>query len=202
MALQILEIQNGKLKGRRLKVTDSDVLVGRDAGCKVRIASEEVSRLHCRLIATPEGVLVKDLGSSNGTFIDGRPIKGNAMLKPGGQLTIGPMTLRLLGEPAAKPKSDTVRVKPSAKDVTAEEDDIASWLAGEEDDESVEAPVGSDTTIIKNATSKNTPVKHAPLSSMEIPVSDVPVKKREFGSVAEEAEDIFSRWEEMQQTPE
>ncbi len=44
------------------------IVVGRDEGARIRIADAEVSALHCELRAVNEGILVKDLGSTNGTF--------------------------------------------------------------------------------------------------------------------------------------
>ncbi len=184
MVLHILEIQNGRFKGRRIKVTEKELIVGRDEQCKIRIASEEVSRQHCTLVGTAQGVIVCDLDSSNGTFINGRPIKGQALLRAGAVLTIGPMTLQLHGDAEPPRTSPAVHVpKTGSQDIGVLEDDIASWLSPTESGE----PSTSDTTII------DLPVSG---SSMEIPVvpSDPPPRRRSFASVAEEAADIIERW--------
>jgi pSer/pThr/pTyr-binding forkhead associated (FHA) protein len=197
MTLQMLEIQSGKYKGKRVKVTEVEVIVGRDEGAKIRIASEEVSRKHCVLQACPDGILVKDLDSSNGTFINGRPIQGEALLEPGCTLTVGPMTFKLLGEPKSTPRPIPVKIpKVAAGDAGVQEDDIASWLSEESP-----VPSTSDTTIIKWPSGD---------SSVEIPVHLVttaaslqgtpgsPQRRREFKSTAEEAQDIIARWKAQQ----
>ena len=63
------------------------VLVGRHRWCHVLIASPRVSRRHCRLALDRDGVLVRDLGSTNGTRINGRRID-RGVLRPGDELSI------------------------------------------------------------------------------------------------------------------
>ena len=63
------------------------VVVGRHRWCHVRIASPRVSRRHCRLALDRDGVLVRDLGSTNGTRINGRRVD-RGVLRPGDELSI------------------------------------------------------------------------------------------------------------------
>jgi pSer/pThr/pTyr-binding forkhead associated (FHA) protein len=63
------------------------VVVGRDRRCDVRIESFRVSRRHCRLALDGDGVLVHDLGSTNGTRINGRLVD-RGVLRPGDELSI------------------------------------------------------------------------------------------------------------------
>jgi DNA-binding NtrC family response regulator len=65
-------VRGGEAKGPDGKVVAIDVdpvVVGRDEGAQLVLADQEVSSFHCELRATNEGILVKDLGSTNGTFI-------------------------------------------------------------------------------------------------------------------------------------
>src|SRR5271156_4270205 len=67
-------VRGGEAKGPDGKAVHIDVdpvIVGRDEGAQIVLADPEVSAFHCELRATNEGVLVKDLGSTNGTFIGG-----------------------------------------------------------------------------------------------------------------------------------
>ena len=66
---------------------DPVIVVGRDRRCDVRIESFRVSRRHCRLALDGDGVLVCDLGSTNGTQINGRRV-GSGVLRPGDELSI------------------------------------------------------------------------------------------------------------------
>lgn len=85
-----LEVSRADANVRTL-VIKSDVLIGRSAECNLRIACSEVSRRHCRLMLAGNRVLVRDLRSSNGTFVDGRPIapETDVPLAPGSRLSLG-----------------------------------------------------------------------------------------------------------------
>jgi len=55
--------------GKEIAIDVDPLVVGRDEGAQIRLGDPEVSALHCELRAVNEGVLVKDLGSTNGTFV-------------------------------------------------------------------------------------------------------------------------------------
>jgi pSer/pThr/pTyr-binding forkhead associated (FHA) protein len=63
------------------------VVVGRHRRCNVRITSARVSRRHCCLAVDGDGVVVRDLGSTNGTRINGRRVD-RGVLRPGDELWI------------------------------------------------------------------------------------------------------------------
>jgi predicted component of type VI protein secretion system len=180
--MYVLVVQTGKYQGKRIKVPETEVLIGRDETSGIRIGSDDVSRQHCRLTPTPNGLLVRDLGSRNGTFVDGVPIGGTSeiLLRPGGTLTVGPMTFQLL-VPGTKPLAPR---EGEPKPESLSDDDIATWLT--EGDTSVQVS-GADTTIIIGRDA--TPPPAAPIQP--------PPKKRDFKSVAEEAADIIRRHKEL-----
>lgn len=64
----------------------TEIVVGRSEGCDVTVADGSVSRLHARLVADEEGVYVEDLGSANGTFVDGQRTRGRVRLADGQQV--------------------------------------------------------------------------------------------------------------------
>jgi pSer/pThr/pTyr-binding forkhead associated (FHA) protein len=74
------------------------VVVGRHRQCHVRIASPRVSRRHCCLALHSDGVVVRDLGSTNGTRINGRRIN-EGLLRKGDELSIAHCRYRLEGAP-------------------------------------------------------------------------------------------------------
>jgi len=73
----------------RHPLAPGDHLVGSAPEAQVRIASPAVSRRHARLSVAPEGVRIEDLGSRNGTRIDGRRVEGEAPLPLGVPLLFG-----------------------------------------------------------------------------------------------------------------
>jgi pSer/pThr/pTyr-binding forkhead associated (FHA) protein len=112
-----LIVQSGKHQGKRLLVPARDLVVGRDEDCDLRIGSNLVSRKHCVLRATPEGILVTDLGSQNGTHVNDVQIVAATLLHDGDVLRIGSTIFAV---------PSTGRAKPSESSVTDAE--IADWL--------------------------------------------------------------------------
>ncbi|MBU4225735.1 MAG: FHA domain-containing protein, partial [Chloroflexi bacterium] len=79
--------QTGALKGQRWPL-DKPLVIGREATCEVVIPDRQVSRFHARLTPTPEGVILEDMGSKNGTYCNGNPIANPMALKDGDMLQI------------------------------------------------------------------------------------------------------------------
>lgn len=161
-----LIIQSGKHKGKKIALPDKEVIIGRDETCYIRMTSTEVSRHHCTLTPTPDGILVRDLTSQNGTLINHAPIEKEKILEPGDFLQVGPIQFQLEGQKSGKS---------GFKD-----DDIFGWLS--EGDTATEIPNVSDTTIVKASQVPGAAKPEAP--------------RKTFKSVAEEAQDIIRRHKE------
>jgi len=83
----VLVGQTGPLNGQRWMVHDS-LIIGRDASCDVMIPSRQVSRNHARLEMTGKGTSIQDLGSKNGTHLNGEEISETKVLKDGDLIQI------------------------------------------------------------------------------------------------------------------
>jgi hypothetical protein len=83
----MLVAQEGPLKGQRWPVNRPMVL-GREATCDVVIADRQVSRFHARLTPTPEGIILEDLGSKNGTHHNGNGLSAPVILQDGDAVQI------------------------------------------------------------------------------------------------------------------
>jgi pSer/pThr/pTyr-binding forkhead associated (FHA) protein len=68
--------------------------IGRSTGAEFILEAPLVSRLHCQLSAGPDAIEVKDLDSTNGTFVNGKRIT-SAGLRPGDMLRVGRVELRI-----------------------------------------------------------------------------------------------------------
>jgi len=79
--------QTGPLNGQRW-VIKGDVIIGRDDSCNVVIQNRQVSRYHARFVNLPQGVQLEDLGSKNGTHINGREVVEPVMLQDGDVIQI------------------------------------------------------------------------------------------------------------------
>ncbi|MEO5740439.1 MAG: FHA domain-containing protein [Vicinamibacterales bacterium] len=66
--------------------------IGRSPGAEFIVDAALVSRLHCQLTATADALEVKDLNSTNGTFVNGKRVKA-AELRDGDKLSVGRLEL-------------------------------------------------------------------------------------------------------------
>lgn len=83
----VLVGQSGPLSGQRWMVR-SKIVVGRDSDCDIMIPSRQVSRKHARLTLTDSGISIEDLGSKNGTHINGSMLEDQTILKDGDVIQI------------------------------------------------------------------------------------------------------------------
>jgi len=72
-------------------------VVGRDPGCDIVLNDSKCSRRHAVIEETPQGVVVRDSGSANGIYVNGKRVESSP-LRPGDTLRMGEVKLRLLPE--------------------------------------------------------------------------------------------------------
>jgi len=91
---------------KAIAVTQPMVVIGRRKFCDLRIPVASVSRKHCRLHHEDGVFKITDLGSKNGTFINGNAVKDATPINAGDVLTVGPVRLMLQidGKPKKLPK--------------------------------------------------------------------------------------------------
>src|SRR4030042_649984 len=87
-------------------------IIGRRQDCDLRIPLMPVSRRHCQLILNNETLKIRDLGSRNGTFLNGKRIE-EATAQAGDNITIGPLTFAI--QINAQPKEFARPVQPAQK---------------------------------------------------------------------------------------
>lgn len=86
-----------------VKLTRLTSIVGRDEACDLVIENTQISRRHCLLDVTARGLFVRDLDSTNGTFVNGHFIK-EGYVNAGDRLTLGTYTVTVQKEePSGKP---------------------------------------------------------------------------------------------------
>ncbi|MDO5619103.1 ATP-binding cassette domain-containing protein [Kocuria sp.] len=78
----------------RAAVPGGSIVLGRDASADVLIDGLLVSRQHARITRAPDGATITDLGSTNGTWVDGRRISSTVALPVGSQVVIGGVPFR------------------------------------------------------------------------------------------------------------
>ncbi|WP_426752434.1 diguanylate cyclase [Myxococcus sp. Y35] len=75
--------------GRKFDLTSEETLIGRSSKADIQIDQESVSRNHASITNTREGVRIRDLGSTNGTFINDELVEGGRELRNGDLVKIG-----------------------------------------------------------------------------------------------------------------
>ncbi|MFN7133101.1 MAG: FHA domain-containing protein, partial [Myxococcales bacterium] len=93
-----------------------ELTVGREGGgADVLLPDKGVSRQHCKLYVAEDGqVWVEDLGSANGSFVDGQQIAGPTPLGEASELRIGESSVKLARRSAAAPRRPTSARAPAA----------------------------------------------------------------------------------------
>ena len=122
-----LVVASGKSAGRSIAIKRNKLLIGRAEECDVRPLSEEVSRRHAAVIVGPADVWVEDLGSRNGTYVNGTRIEAKTKLADGDTIRVGSLELRV--------SCRTATAAPGG------EQDVSRWLMADE-----QAAATSDTT--------------------------------------------------------
>jgi pSer/pThr/pTyr-binding forkhead associated (FHA) protein len=95
MKVSLLVLTAGTMQGKMIPITLSQFLIGRDRQCHLRPASPLVSNRHCALLVRGGKVFVRDLGSTNGTYVNDQPIRGEIQLHDQDQLQVGPVAFRV-----------------------------------------------------------------------------------------------------------
>jgi len=94
MNCKFLVVQ-GKPAGKSLVFPGGEYYFGRGPECHVRPESEWVSRQHCLLRVTGDDAFIRDLGSRNGTLVNGTLVEGERRLFHGDQVQIGPLVFEV-----------------------------------------------------------------------------------------------------------
>jgi pSer/pThr/pTyr-binding forkhead associated (FHA) protein len=105
-----LRIIQGRPEGKSMLFPQGEYVFGRGTECHVRPNSDWVSRQHCLLRVTSEGAFLRDLGSRNGTLINGARFVEERRLEHGDQVQVGPLVFEVLLEDTSE-TTPTVEVK-------------------------------------------------------------------------------------------
>ena len=119
-----LRIATGNKQGNSISLPQGKFLVGREEDCHLRPNSDLVSRHHCVFTVDDFSLRLRDLGSTNGTYVNGQRLVGAVNLKPGDRVLIGKLDFEVLIEetstvvPGAS-KIDTVMIAGSPEAASA-----------------------------------------------------------------------------------
>ena len=110
----------GPLEGQEFVLDRAEIGIGRRPGCDIVVPDQSVSRLHARIRAVPDGYLIEDAGSANGTWVNEVRLGGTQLLAESDVIRIGvaAFTFRS-GVQAATAPSGPVTVVSSPSDETS-----------------------------------------------------------------------------------
>jgi pSer/pThr/pTyr-binding forkhead associated (FHA) protein len=162
MKFSLLVLTPGKQEGKLIEIKLPQFLVGRDPQCHLRPASPLISKRHCAFIQRDGKAFIRDFDSTNGSFLNDEPIKGERELHHDDRLKIGPIAFVVqlqkdasVGAPTPAPPTKAAGSKtptPAAKEGgtpapgtatkkgASAEDDIAAMLLSIEGDETPTGP--------------------------------------------------------------
>lgn len=135
-----LRVMQGAQAGREVIIPVAEFAIGRGEDCHLRPRSDAISRRHC-IIAVNEGeVLLRDLGSKNGTYVNGQRVEGTRMLQSGDHLQVGPLQFELvvdhtlggLKRPVPRDIKE-VAARTAATPGESKDLDVSRWLEEGED---------------------------------------------------------------------
>jgi hypothetical protein len=84
-----LVMRTGPNPGKMFEVSKSEIYIGRDINNDIVINDAEISRKHARLILQAGEYVLEDLGSTNGTYVNGQRLMGPHVLRPGETILLG-----------------------------------------------------------------------------------------------------------------
>lgn len=88
-----LVMHSGPNPGTEFPLKDPEIVIGREKTCNLVINDVEISRKHARLIWQASNYVIEDLGSTNGTFINGNRLSSPFILQGGEIITLGEKTV-------------------------------------------------------------------------------------------------------------
>lgn len=91
-----LEVHGAEFEGRIIPLNFTRYIVGRDKDCDLRLQSPTISRHHCVFKRDEFTLRVRDLGSRNGTYVNGERIQTDALLHHEDEVQVGDLTFQVI----------------------------------------------------------------------------------------------------------
>ncbi len=137
-------------------IKGDDTVIGRLPECDVQLNTNTVSRKHAKVTRVGTQYFVEDLGSGNGTFVNGQQIKERVAINNQDRIKLGPMLLRFECEGAAAPRAAAPAAKPAGApktpfrggdDFGGDDFEATVNLAADEEDADVDDMIQGNVTV-------------------------------------------------------
>jgi signal transduction histidine kinase len=109
LSVALLEVERGSLPERLYFLKPRSYTVGRARHNDLCLSESSISKVHARIVYEEGGFAIEDQGSLHGVYVDAKPIKNRAPLRPGSRLQLGNVTLKfsaLDGQGATDPRAE------------------------------------------------------------------------------------------------
>lgn len=107
-------MRSGPTPGATFSLEGDQLIIGRDSSSGVAINDAEVSRKHARLTFQGGKYVIEDLGSTNGTFVNGQRVVGGVVLKSGDVVSLGEQIVLMFEALSADPGETVISARKSA----------------------------------------------------------------------------------------
>jgi phosphoserine phosphatase RsbU/P len=111
-------VVNGAEAGKTFDLSAPEVIIGRQTGTQIQLDGQKVSRRHARVVRHGDDLRIEDLGSANGTFLNGKRLQTSTALRVQDEIGIGAYVLRF--ESTDGPADYTIRARTVANPANAE----------------------------------------------------------------------------------
>ncbi len=165
----VLKVVGGKNDGREINISVPEFIIGRGENAHLRPSSDLISRRHCALRINNGKLIIEDLGSRNGTYVNGEKLTGPHVAKSGDLLRVGRLQFNVLLDPvksgAKRPKvanaveaaSRAASIKQASPDDI--EESITDWLSEPSEDDRLQKRASTETIqfSVEDTTTIKTP---------------------------------------------
>lgn len=191
-----LKVLHGSKAGREVKVSVPEFIIGRGEGAHLRPRSDLISRHHCVIVVNESGVLIRDLKSRNGTFLNGEQIDGEQPLKVGDHVKVGKLEFEILIDHSLggtkRPKVKDVK-EAAARTASGKKEgteDVSTWLEEADEAERTQRLSDPETRQFKLDETDKVTLEQAAEETMEDAETDTSEekdknkkKKKEYGKL-------------------
>jgi len=195
-----LKVTSGSHAGKEIAVTKSRFLIGRGQNCHLRPQSDMVSREHCEITVEGGKVTAKDMGSRNGTIVNGDVIDGPREIKMGDLLKVGPLEFEVMidhspgGAKRSKVKSVQQAAARTAKsgakaDENLDDGDATGWLTEEDEADRARRIADPETRQYKLDETEQMRLQEAAGNAEKGGKKDAKKGKKEYGKLPDRPED-------------
>jgi pSer/pThr/pTyr-binding forkhead associated (FHA) protein len=194
-----LKVTSGSHAGKEIAVTKNRFLIGRGEDCHLRPQSDMVSRQHCEITINGGKVTAKDMGSRNGTIVNGEVIEGPREIKMGDLLKVGPLEFEVMIDhsPGGAKRSQVKSVQQAAARAVeagakanddVDDGDVTGWLTEADEADRARRIADPETRQYKLDETDQVRLQEAAENAEKDSKKDKK-KKKEYGKLPDRPED-------------